>query len=312
MKYEVSVVLLTYNANFEKLKSTINSVIKQENISVELIIADDGSSEFPYKKIEQYLNERKFRDYTIVNNPRNQGTVKNYLSGINRAKGKYVKGISPGDYFYDCHCLRKMIDYMELHAYQVCFGKAAYYCIEQEHYRLISYHNPFDLEVYRNRNEKKILKNYFVYQDYALGANFVVEKILLQNNLQKIEQDVKYAEDTSVLLMLANGEKLGFFDDYIIWYEYGTGISTNASDKWNQILYNENKAVYEMIKGNCTLAKKGYKYNFRQIGNRYFEMIRKVIISPSSIFFWIKKFGMKRKNIQNTNISIDGLIDIIE
>ena len=314
MDYKVSVILLTYNPDFQNLKNTINSIIKQENISVELIIADDGSEYFPYKEIENYLNKRRFQDYIIVNNSVNQGTVKNYLSGIMRASGKYIKAISPGDFLYDTDCLRKMIDYMERYAYRLCFGKAIYYCKEENRYSFISCQNPVDLKVYQNRNERKILKNYFVYQDYALGANFIVEKGLLKNSLEKIEKVVKYAEDTSVLYMLANGEKIGFYDDYIVWYEYGTGISSNANDKWNRILYNENQAVYEMVMDNCVFAQKGYRYNYQAevIKNRYIKMMRWLMISPGSIFFWIKRIRVKKNDKQIKNISKDILYGIIK
>lgn len=311
MDYEVSVILLTYNPNFEKLKNTINSIINQENISIELIIADDGSKKFPYKEIEKYLDERAFKNYIIVNNTINQGTVRNYLSGICRARGKYIKGISPGDFLYDRVCLRKMIDYMETNAYQLCFGKAVYYCEENGQYKYIPYHNPFDLKVYRKYNENKILKNYFLYQDYALGASFVVEKKLLETSLNKIQEMVKYAEDISVLYMLANGEKIGFFDDYIIWYEYGTGISTKASDKWKKILYNEYKSVYELLRNNYTLAKKGYRYNYKKVKNRYLQIIYWLIISPGSIFFWFKRSSIMRKSKHKINISKELFYDII-
>ncbi len=314
MDYEVSVILLTYNPNVQSLKHTINSIIKQENISVQLIIADDGSKTFPYKEIENYLNEKAFQDYIIVNNAVNEGTVKNYMSGITRASGKYIKAISPGDFLYDTKCLRKMIDYMEQYVYKLCFGKAICYCKEENQYRCIPCQNPVDLKVYKNRNEKKILKNYYIYQDYALGANFIVEKVLLKNSLEKIETVVKYAEDTSVLYMLANGEKIGFFDDYIVWYEYGTGISTQANDKWKRILYNENKAVYEMVMDHCIFARKGYRYNYKgeKLKNRYIQMIRWLVLSPGSIFFWLKRIYAKKNDKQIKNISKDILYDIIK
>ena len=137
---------------------------------------------------------------------------------------------------------------------------------------------------------------------------------MLKNSLEKIEKVVKYAEDTSVLYMLANGEKIGFYDDYIVWYEYGTGISSNANDKWNRILYNENQAVYEMVMDNCVFAQKGYRYNYQAevIKNRYIKMMRWLMISPGSIFFWIKRIRVKKNDKQIKNISKDILYGIIK
>lgn len=314
MGYEVSVVLLSYNPDFEKLKSTINSVIKQQDIELQLIIADDGSKCLPYKEIMAYLKENSFEDYLIVDNSENKGTVKNYISGVEKAEGTYIKAISPGDFLYDTTCLRKIVDYMEQHAYKICFGKSIYYYKESEQYNFLSNPNPVDLNVYKAQNYKKILTNYFVYQDYVLGANFIVEKELLLNSLRNIEIVVKYAEDTSVLYMLANGEKIGLYDDYFLWYEYGTGISTGTNDKWKQILYNENKAVYEIVMNTCIHAKKGYIYNYRgeKINNKYIRMLRWITISPGSIFFWMKRITANKHAKQVKDSLTDKLYAIIK
>ena len=42
-QYQVSVIVCTYNSKWEKLKSTLLSILSQRDISFEIIIADDGS-----------------------------------------------------------------------------------------------------------------------------------------------------------------------------------------------------------------------------------------------------------------------------
>ena len=47
--------------------------------------------------------------------------------------------------------------------------------------------------------------------------------------------------------MVSDGIIPMLFDDYIVWYESGTGISSPGKDKWAAILAEENRAVYGMI-----------------------------------------------------------------
>ena len=53
MKYAISVVVLTYNSAFDDIKQTILSIVKQKDITFELIIADDGSKENHFEKIKE-------------------------------------------------------------------------------------------------------------------------------------------------------------------------------------------------------------------------------------------------------------------
>ncbi len=51
----VSVILLMYNPNFFKVKKTIESILQQENIDFELIIADDASENNLFTEISELL-----------------------------------------------------------------------------------------------------------------------------------------------------------------------------------------------------------------------------------------------------------------
>ena len=40
----ISVIVCTYNANWEKTKNTLFSIIRQKNVIFEIIVTDDGSA----------------------------------------------------------------------------------------------------------------------------------------------------------------------------------------------------------------------------------------------------------------------------
>lgn len=288
MKYDVSVLVLCYNPNIDKLFQTLYSIIRQKNISFEIIVADDGSKEKYFEKVEEWFTKEQFKDYTLVENQQNQGTVKNYLSALRKAQGEYIKAISPGDFLYNVDVLSGIYDFVKQQGYRLAFGKAGYYSNENSKYKVYQKQNPNDLTVYRKKQKKKILRNYLFFQDYVLGANFLIETALATEYAEKISNIVVYAEDTSILPMLADGIVIGFYDEYLLWYEYGTGISSSSASKWEKIIYEENKRVYEMLLKENKISKMLYSFHFCPSKNYYIEQIRKMLICPLYLCYGIK------------------------
>lgn len=245
--YDFSVVVCTYNSDIEKLFTTLKSIVVQENVTYEIIIADDGSKFLDKSTIEDWFRENDFDYYIIVANPVNQGTVKNCITGIAKARGKYVKFISPGDFLYDKDTLFNFKQFIEHNNYRVVFGRAAYYSVENNDITLYQKMNPVDLQPYINCDKKAIFKNYLYYRDYILGASLILEKDILERYLLLIQGKIKYAEDCSYILMVADGVDIGFLDDFMIWYEYGSGISTNKSSFWSEMLYKDNLECFKLV-----------------------------------------------------------------
>ena len=96
-KYTLSIIVVAYNPVVEKMKETLVSAINQEGVDFEIIVADDGSDKEYKDEIIQLFQEYKFKNYKLIMNPKNQGTVRNLLSALDVAEGEYAKGISPGD-----------------------------------------------------------------------------------------------------------------------------------------------------------------------------------------------------------------------
>ena len=86
--------------------------------------------------------------------------------------------------------------------------------------------------------------------DYVLIHNGTIHnyKELAKKYIPEIVGKVRYAEDCAVIMMIANGEKIQFWSDFIVWYEGGVGISNVNSDVWRKRLYEDNKRCFELIK----------------------------------------------------------------
>ena len=63
---KASVIVLTYNANPEKLKMTLKSVIGQKCDDFEIIIADDGSKTRWDDETEQFFHKYGFEKYNFA------------------------------------------------------------------------------------------------------------------------------------------------------------------------------------------------------------------------------------------------------
>lgn len=251
--YEISVIVVTYNVNYEKLFSTLTSIIKQKKVECEIIIADDGTVNFMEEKLIQWFKNNNFKHYKLVANKKNQGTVKNIISGLKVSEGKFIKTISPGDYLVGEECLYNMLRFMKQEEAFVAFGKAYYYKQDNNKYSVLNKSNPLDLDVYRIKNQKKIVNNYILFQDYILGAALICEKSLMVQYIKFIQDKITYSEDRIFILMMADGVKIAFCDEYFVWYECSTGVSTSGASEWMKILSQERQACYKLL---CEKDKK--------------------------------------------------------
>ena len=100
MKPKISIITLTYK-NYKMLYETIKSVLDQDYPKIEYIIADDGSGDFPYNEVREYIekNNTKGIEYKIIVNDTNVGTVKNFNNAIINSTGELIFPLSCNDIF---------------------------------------------------------------------------------------------------------------------------------------------------------------------------------------------------------------------
>lgn len=256
-QYEVSIIVACYNFDINKLERTLNSLMTQREVSYEIIIADDGSKNNMVCEIENYFKQRDFKDYKLVLNSVNMGTVLNVYSGASVAVGSYTKTISPGDCIYGDFLLRNWIDFIEAEGSMWSFCDAVYYQKEKKQDKIISVKaNPQSVNPYLARRKQNCRWNYIVLKDIALGACMLAKTSIFKEYLEKICGKVKYAEDNIWRMMMFDGIIGSYYPMNGVLYEYGTGISTSNSEAWaksllrdwsttDQIMFDENRILDE-------------------------------------------------------------------
>ncbi len=292
MNVDVSVIVLTYNSSWKKLKSTLCSILSQQDISFEIIIADDGSTNNSNEKeLHQLFTDYNYTNYVIVNSEKNQGTVRNLYNGLQNAKGRYTKAISPGDMIYDALCLKRWISFMDEHEVEVSFGDAIYCSNDNDEISIIEHKNaPANNNVFSLEQKRRIVfVNHILADDSILGATLIMNTNILKSYTERIISKVIYAEDYMTKLMVFDGKEIVYYSQPVIYYEYGCGISTNSNEIWLERLLRDFNSINSIMAEceNCydKIAQK-YK-NYLRLAKKLpkFKKFLKVYLFPDFIYW---------------------------
>ena len=299
-KIDVSVIVATYNSSLEGIKATTMSIIEQVGITFEIIFADDGSESSYQNEITDFCKHYNFQDYRFEKLQTNQGTVLNIHNALRFARGEYTKTIAPGDLLFCSTTLHDWIEFMNEHKLCVSFGDAVYYNFNQGRVSLVSAAgSPANKEYYGfTSNTKCLFIDYLVANDTVLGAAQLMRTETIKKYINVILTKVKYAEDYMIRIMIFDGILLAYFPQNVIWYEYGDGISTSASDKWKKALYEDYIATEKIISNLESSACWQKKYQFLAHYRGIKRKILKVVCFPGVITCRIK---MKRKHKEQVN-----------
>ena len=122
-----SVIIISYN-NLQYLNESIDSVLSQNYPSIELIVSDDGTPDFPKEEIEQYIKAHansNIVNVIVTTNETNSGIVKNVNKGISLSNGGYIKVLASDDKLYGENALSKYVSsFNENKEYDVFFSDA--------------------------------------------------------------------------------------------------------------------------------------------------------------------------------------------
>ena len=247
LEYDVSVCVPTYHSDDKKLFTTLTSVVRQAGCTYEIIIADDGTQGFRQDVIETWMAEHHVQNYSIIRSAQNKGVVRNVLNAYSVAEGRYVKLLSPGDYFYDDMALAGMLQFMEHNGCRIAFGRSCYYGRDDTRLHIYDNMQPYQLRPHLERDAAAIKEAYLVCQDYATGAAFMGEREIMISYSKRICGHVIYLEDAVYVLMVADDIMPGFWNHNFIWYECKTGLTNTHSEEWKARMWADNRATLALI-----------------------------------------------------------------
>ncbi len=248
---QVSVLVLLYKSQIEKVFCTLSAIIKQKNIRFEIIISDDGSENDHFSQIKEYFDETNFRDYILTKCKRNMGTVENYNNALQNSRGEYVFATSPGDILFDDRVLSDLYNFARSNHSLITFGNAVYYCCEGNKIKFITSRQnyPPRPSIFDGKHSPFMEKSALFFGGSILGATFFRERNNAVKYLEKIRGIAKYVEDnTCTFFAVAEGIRIRYYDRQMVWYDYGSGISTDGTTQSKSLLAKDFDAVYCKIK----------------------------------------------------------------
>jgi len=245
--YDVTVIVATYNSDLKKILTTVSRVLEQKDVSCELIVSDDGSENNLHGEIKNYLDNRNFCNYRLTGNKSNAGTVRNYYNALKYAEGEYIFCTSPGDYLYDEMTLHDFVCYARETKADAVFGDAVYYSADDDGNIVLPVLNnigPMYPRIFNSGHSFEIEASFF-FTNNIIGATILREKRTFIRQLEMILPYCRYVEDnTTIASMLLEHKIIRYYERNIVFYEYGIGISTAKSSKWDKIIDDEFKAYY--------------------------------------------------------------------
>jgi len=106
----VSVRIVCYNQK-DFIRECIDSVLEQDYLNIEIVIADDCSMDGTVEILKEYIV--KYPEKIILAlSEKNEGITKNANSGLRLCKGKYITGLGGDDLMLPGK-IRKQVEYME-------------------------------------------------------------------------------------------------------------------------------------------------------------------------------------------------------
>lgn len=284
---QVSVIVLTYNPDLQKLCNTLNAVINQKGVDFELIIADDGSRNPQLAAAEGYLQEQGFTNYRLVANAQNKGTVQNCISGLAVATGQYVFFTSPGDILFDERVLADFFAFAQQQNTPLCFGNAVHYdCPNGKPVLTSDYTTPANPDVFNPNRSLSFRKSCYCNRSWITGAVFFRERILAQKYFNAIAATSVYTEDTpSTLFAMAEQTVPAYYNRNMVWYESG-GVSTGGNSKWTALIDRDICLSVRALKAQYPHDPfVDVAYINATVQNRYGRILRKLICHPAVMFY---------------------------
>ncbi len=302
----ISVIVCCYNSDPIKAIQTLTSIEKQQKVNFDVVLTDDGSTKRYLDDVLAWIHENHFSNITIVQNKKNKGIISNIFSALSFCRYPYIKVISPGDFLFDQETLARYLDcFIEENATMVS-GNAIYYSVGKKIIPTLAPQNQ------KSKNPRWYFRNVIMGRDCFPGATLAYRKDFLEENLPVLIKEIGlvYLEDKPLTdICILNRRTLVYLPQAVIWYEFGSGISTSSDP--NPRLKKDSDSYYHWLgKEKNRFARKGSFLYFNRAnkkGNKlayYFNLL----LHPSYCLYAIDNHRSKKKYYETDVSKMDQMI----
>lgn len=200
---KISVIIPTYNRRHQ-IGMAIESVLSQENVEIELIVVDDGSSDGTVEWLGEAFPDPRLR---VLRNARKKGPAGARNTGILEAKGQLVALLDSDDSFLSGHLAESLDVFTRFPEVGLVFGKALY---EQDG-QPVDYMGPnFDRKLSRATTKHADQHLRIFCEDYfshllEFGCYFNLSTVVVRADAARMlmNEELRIAEDYEFWVRLA-------------------------------------------------------------------------------------------------------------
>lgn len=295
--YKCSVVILTYNCELSKLLLTLESVVRQQKIDYEIIVADDCSEVFDEEAIKAYL-KMKAAEYRIVRQKKNVGTVKNVYEALLQCRGEYVKLIGSGDLLYAPDTLYKMCQAMEETGSTAGFGLMKSFFEKDGVCQKQNIIAPNNIDAFIRNDMKEIYNTIVKYEQWICGASLIYNTRKIIPFVKEIAGKVKYCEDMMTQLVVMEHQKICFTKCYSVWYEIDSGISNNTERKYAGRVLADQVSFYKIVQREDRFFwRRLGKKMIHKVSDRRVRTLLKLVFQPGIVLLSLKTRSQAKKGM---------------
>jgi glycosyltransferase involved in cell wall biosynthesis len=260
----VTVICLCYN-HAEYVEEALNSVINQTYKNIELIIADDFSTDNSVQVIENWLKIHP--EISFVKNKKNLGNTTTFNHCLKIAKGAYIIDLAADDILLP-ETIEKQLKGFANSTYEnvgIVYGNLELVTNDKKHLR---YFLPVDAN-YRRLNPERTGDIYIGLLDgtNSMGAVASMVKREVFDTLNGYDENLAY-EDYDFWIRAARLYNFDYIDEILIIKRMlENSLETQAFKKWNKKTRRFNYSTY-------IIMQKAFKLNRNK--SEFIAMLKRV------------------------------------
>lgn len=274
--------VLAFN-NYCYIKEAIDSILKQTYSNIQLIVSNDGSSDFNEDELEDYIKNKKrenIKDYVIKNHQENQGTVKNINYVLSQAKGEFFMVLAADDALYSNNVFERFVSEFERldDTHFIVSAKTA-----------MCGNDLSDIVFFEPQAEGiKAIKTFSPQEMFSrLSHTFTIPttsscyKMELYNSMGLYDEEYYIIEDAPLYIKMARlGYKFHWIDDMIAARHRDGGIShgnvLNLSEAYRKYRYDEiilfKKEIFPYADQILPADYKKMMFKWKWVEQNYYEL----------------------------------------
>lgn len=271
MKKEIvlSVCVITYNHE-KYIRKALDSILRQKtDFEMEVIVADDASTDNTVQVIDQYYNGF----VRVIKREKNVGLARNLYECINAARGKYIYTHAGDDWLKDNNMFQRHVDFLE--------ANSEYSSVS--HWTDIIGENGNVIGIIKNINKS------FSLDDFLMGKHLDCQDSVIRNYWREDkdkDKDFLYKcgrnneENAFRLYVLERGPQ-AIVQESLACYRY---VCREGADNYNSThkLLDVFKDNYESILYLETIRSKKYDFRFMKF-RLFYEFVGAAIKRDRSI-----------------------------